>query len=304
VTVVVPVRDRRDLLGALLDGLAAQTFTDVEVIVVDDGSSDGSGELAASRTVAGRPVRVLRQDGGGAVRARQAGVALAAGEILAFTDSDCVPDPGWLAAGVAAIDSGVAVVQGHTRSARRRKPLERSLWVEDDGLYPTCNVFYRRDALLGTGGFGEGLGFFGEDTVAGWSVERAGWRSAWAPDAVVEHIVTTPGFGWHLRRARYYANWPALMRAFPEKRDLLWHRVFLRRRSAEADAAVLAVLASVVLTSPWPLVAALPFWWRHMGRHWSTPSTFWHEGARGAVFDLAISAALVRGSLRHRTPVL
>src|SRR3954452_21840778 len=158
VSVVVPVRDRRDLLGELLDGLDGQTFRDFETIVVDDGSSDGSADEAEAKTEAGRPVRVIRRTGEGAVRARQVGVAEATGEILAFTDSDCVPEPGWLAAGVAALDTGVAVVQGHTRSARRRKPLERSLWVEDNGLYPTCNVFYRRTAFEQAGGFDGDLG--------------------------------------------------------------------------------------------------------------------------------------------------
>jgi glycosyltransferase involved in cell wall biosynthesis len=301
VTVCVVVKDRRELMRQCLEAILSEDPD--EVVVVDNGSTDGTWDYLQSVT---DPRLKVAQDRGSLGRIRNLAAELATSDVVAYTDSDCRPHTGWLAAGLAALEEGVGVVQGRTVPAH---PSDVPWSVTQDiaaptGLYEACNVFYRRDALLGAGGFGEGLGFFGEDTVAGWSVERAGWRSAWAPDAVVEHIVTTPGFGWHLRRARYYANWPALMRAFPEKRDLLWHRVFLRRRSAEADAAVLAVLASVVLTSPWPLVAALPFWWRHMGRHWSTPSTFWHEGARGAVFDLAISAALVRGSLRHRTPVL
>ncbi|HEX4868580.1 MAG TPA: glycosyltransferase family A protein, partial [Acidimicrobiales bacterium] len=157
VSVVVPFRDRRPLLRDLLDGLAAQTWTDVEVLLVDDGSTDGAPYEAAGRTIGGRPVTVLRHEGRGAVSARQAGVAAARGRILAFTDSDCVPEPGWLAAGVAAIDAGADVVQGHTRPARRRAPLERSLWVEDEGLYPTCNVFYRRAAYEQAGGFDPGI---------------------------------------------------------------------------------------------------------------------------------------------------
>ena len=99
VSVVVPVRDRRDLLRDLLAALDVQTFRDFELLVVDDGSVDGSAELAESTTVAGQPVRVLRQEGLGAVAARQRGAADSRGEVLAFTDSDCTPVPGWLAAG-------------------------------------------------------------------------------------------------------------------------------------------------------------------------------------------------------------
>src|SRR5690606_2178999 len=153
VSVVVPVRDRRAMLAELLHALAAQTYADAEVIVVDDGSTDGSAEEAERRGV-----RVVRGDGQGAVAARQAGVKAARGEILAFTDSDCVPEPGWLEAGVRAVDAGADVVQGHTRPARRRALLERSLWVDDDGLYETANVFYRRTAFDAAGGFDGSLG--------------------------------------------------------------------------------------------------------------------------------------------------
>src|SRR6188472_4377388 len=127
VSVVVPFRDRRPLLRDLLDALEDQSWTDVEVVLVDDGSTDGAADEAEGRAVGGRPITVLRQEGSGAVAARQAGVAAARGRILAFTDSDCVPDPGWLEAGVAAFDAGADVVQGHTHPARRRAPLERSL---------------------------------------------------------------------------------------------------------------------------------------------------------------------------------
>src|SRR5487761_1219850 len=96
ISVVVPVRNRRDLIEALLDALDKQTRRDFEVIVVDDGSTDGADNVAASRVVAGRPVRLLRANGAGAVTARPIGAREARGAILAFTDSDCVPCPDWL----------------------------------------------------------------------------------------------------------------------------------------------------------------------------------------------------------------
>src|SRR5579884_3101587 len=87
VSVVVPVRNRRDLLRRCLDALAAQTFADHEVIVVDDGSTDGAGDEARRDACAGRPVRLLRTPSVGAVAARAAGVRAARGPVLAFTDS-------------------------------------------------------------------------------------------------------------------------------------------------------------------------------------------------------------------------
>jgi glycosyltransferase involved in cell wall biosynthesis len=301
VTVCVVVKDRLELMQRCLEAILAEDPD--EVVVVDNGSTDGTWEWL--RSVPDPRLEVV-QDHGSLGRIRNLAAELATSDVVAYTDSDCRPHPGWLAAGLAALEDGVGVVQGRTvpeHSSDVPWSVTQDI-AEPTGLYEACNVFYRRDALLGAGGFGEGLGFFGEDTVAGWAVERAGWRAAWAPDAVVEHVVTTPGFGWHLRRARYYANWPALLRDFPEKRDLLWHKVFLRRRSAEADAAVLGVAAALLLRSWLPAAAVLPFWWRHVGRHWASPSTALKQGGRAALFDLAVSAALLRGSLRHRTPVL
>jgi cellulose synthase/poly-beta-1,6-N-acetylglucosamine synthase-like glycosyltransferase len=252
------------------------------------------------------------------VRARQAGVALAAGEILAFTDSDCVPDPGWLAAGVAAIDSGVAVVQGHTRSARRRKPLERSLWVEDDGLYPTCNVFYRRDAFDAAGGFdgelgarygfraggrAQGLGF-GEDTLLGWRVRRAG-GATYAPDAVVAHHVFPPDVRDQLSRTMQAGAFPGLVREVPELRDtFLVRRYLLGTSRLPLYAAVVATLARRPVVG----IALLGWWGR---RHWQAlarlePSRKARLRALPVVLatDALTGAALVGGSVRSRSVVL
>ncbi len=169
------------------------------------------------------------------------------------------------------------------------------------GLFEACNVLYRREPLLEAGGFGEAIGFFGEDTVAGRRVLRAGGRDAFAVGAVVRHDVTTPGFRWHLRRARYYVHWPELVRAFPELRgELLWHRLFLRRRSAEA----LLALAGLLLATrrPAAVVGAAPLLWRHRPRGRSRQAV--REAGAAVLFDLAVEAALIEGSARARSVLL
>jgi hypothetical protein len=318
VSVVVPFRDRRLLLRDLLDGLAAQTWTDVEVVLVDDGSTDGAAEEAEGRVIGGRPVTVVRREGGGAVAARQAGVAAARGRILAFTDSDCVPDAGWLKAGVAAIEAGADVVQGHTHPARRRAPLERSLWVVDEGLYPTCNVFYRRDAYDRAGGFdatiadrygfrpderAKGLGF-GEDTLLGWRVRREG-RAAYEPAAVVAHHVFPPDPRDQLSRTLQAAAFPALVREIPELRTtLLEHGVFLGPSRPPLYAAVLLLLGR----RP-KLAAAMAGVW--VAGHWrgcrrTEPSRRRCAKALPVLLatDVVLAGSLVSGSVRSRTVVL
>jgi hypothetical protein len=316
VSVVVPVRDRRALLRALLDALAAQTYDDFEVVVVDDGSVDGSAEEAEAGA-GSVPVRVVRGEGGGAVAARQAGVAVARGTILAFTDSDCVPEPGWLEAGVAAIDGGADAVQGHTRSARRRGLLERSLWVVDQGLYPTCNMLYRRDAFDAAGGFDAGadarLGFrpgerakglgFGEDTLLGWRVRRAG-TVVYEPAAVVRHEVLPFDPADHLSRTLQAAAFPALVREVPElRRTFLVGRVFL----GPSRPPLWGALVALVARRPRLALALAAVW---LVRLWAGTRSEPDLARRAkalpvlAATDVVTGGALVVGSVRVRTPVL
>ncbi|MGZ4384067.1 MAG: glycosyltransferase [Gaiellaceae bacterium] len=98
ISVVVPTRDRVPMLERCLDGLRRQRGVGgIEVIVVDDGSSDARGveRLAA----AAAELRLVRLDGHGRgpAAARNAGARAAGGEILLFTDDDCVPDSEWAA---------------------------------------------------------------------------------------------------------------------------------------------------------------------------------------------------------------
>ena len=257
VSVVVPTRNRRPYLRQLLDALAKQTLADHEVIVVDDGSTDGSSEEVEADIQAGRPVRLLQGGGRGAVSARVAAVDGARSELLAFTDDDCIPDPEWLAAGVRALEQGADVVQGVTKPHGAVRPLDRTIMVDrHDGLYNTCNVFYRPAAYRAVGGFpraDHALGFrpsrraknlgFGEDAMLGWRVRRQG-RASFAPDAIVEHHVFAPDLRDAARRAWMTGAFPALVREIPELRDTaLAHRYFLgtTRVPLYAAAALLAL---------------------------------------------------------------
>lgn len=338
VSVIVPVRDRRELLRKLLDGLKRQTFDDFELIVVDDGSSDGSAELVEQQQhdrwaskdapsavlsddlfvrIGGR-VRLIRQEPAGAVAAREAGLAAAVGDVLAFTDSDCVPDPQWLAAGVAAIDAGADVVTGCTRPERPPRSRERTLGSEDNGLYPTCNVFYRRTAFDAAGGFeaelGDRYGFrpgerakhlgFGEDTLLGWRVCRAG-SAVYEPAALVDHAVFPPDLRDHLSRTLQAAGFPALVREVPElRRTLLTQRVFLGR---PRTALYVLLLAALLRGRAIALISAA--WW--VRGHWMALSAT--EPSRrdrvaalplALLTDLITAGSLVVGSASARSVVL
>ena len=323
VSVIIPVRDRRELLTATLEALARQTYPDFEVVVVDDGSADGSGEVASDWGRRGLPVLIVRTAGVGAVAARCAGVDEARGEILAFTDSDCVPEEGWLEAGVAAIEKEADVVQGVTLPAGPAAPLERSITHRGpEGLFATCNVFYRREAYEQAGGFdgaaggrfgfraggqGRALGF-GEDTLLGWRVSRLG-HSAVASDAIVRHAVMKPSVKELLWRAWMTGGFPALVREAPELRSsLLRQGVFLGYRRVPVYAAIVSAVFGRGSLRP-ILVSAAVAWWIVARTRYAMRFRGSRRRRLAAVpvemaVDAVTAASLVGGSARSRTVVL
>jgi glycosyltransferase involved in cell wall biosynthesis len=308
VSVVIPVRDRRDLLTRTLDALEAQTFRDFDVVVVDDGSTDGSAEAAEQRHVAGRPVRVVRTGGVGAVMARISGVAESGAEILAFTDSDCEPASNWLASTVGVIDNGADLVHGRTMPSGPVGPLERSLWSDTEGLYPSCNLVVRRTAYDAVGGFelrhgGRGSG---EDTVFGWRVARRG-DVRYAEDGVVHHAVLRFDFAESVQRMWAGGDFPALAKEVPELRGtkLFRHRVLL----AGPDRVPLYLAAAAAMTGRRrAALVAGAVWtgtvWRRMGTRAGTRKQRLQALPVEMLLDVVFGASLVFHSVRTRSIVL
>jgi glycosyltransferase involved in cell wall biosynthesis len=93
ISVVVPVYDVEDYLAECLDSVAAQTVRDLEVVMVDDGSTDGSAAIAERYAARDPRFRLVSQANGGLSKARNTGIEVASGEYLAFLDSDDVLPP-------------------------------------------------------------------------------------------------------------------------------------------------------------------------------------------------------------------
>ena len=87
-SVIVPVYNTEKYLRECVDSILAQTFTDFELILVDDGSTDGSGAICDEYAGKDSRIRVIHQENGGATLARRSGVRIAQGEYVAFVDSD------------------------------------------------------------------------------------------------------------------------------------------------------------------------------------------------------------------------
>ena len=95
VSIIVPVYNTEAYLPACADSLLAQTHKDLELIFVDDGSTDGSGALLDAYAEQDPRVRVIRQKNGGASAARNAGIDAATGEFIGFVDSDDTVEPAY-----------------------------------------------------------------------------------------------------------------------------------------------------------------------------------------------------------------
>jgi glycosyltransferase involved in cell wall biosynthesis len=103
-TVVVPACNVAATLPETLDALAAQTLRDFEIVVVDDGSTDDTAEVAAAFARRDPRLRVVRQANRGLAGARNSGIAAAQGDYIGFCDADDLWEPGKLAAHVAHLD--------------------------------------------------------------------------------------------------------------------------------------------------------------------------------------------------------
>ncbi len=175
-SVIVPVYNRAGLVGETLRALLAQTRPADEIIVVDDGSTDGS--TAAARAF-GDAVRVVEVPNGGPARARNRGLAEARGDLVQFMDSDDLPTPQFLEARLAALTVARADIaygpwmpawigQGRVWGdglVRQTAPTEPALEAFLSGwVLFIPNTMIRRSLLEDVGGYPEGL-LTGEDML-------------------------------------------------------------------------------------------------------------------------------------------
>jgi glycosyltransferase involved in cell wall biosynthesis len=312
-SVIVPARDAALTLGRTLRALADQELDgDYEVIVVDDGSNDDTAELVAG---AGPPIRLISQARLGPAAARNHGVAEAQAARLAFCDADVFPEPGWLAAGVRALQDA-DLVQGQVLPDPRAPlgPFDRTLWITSAvGLWETANLFVSRSAFEGAGGFAQWLQpargkALAEDVWFGYRALRAGARPAYCPQALARHAVfprSWRSYAAERTRLRYF---PAMARRMPELRTaFLYRRVFLNRRTALLDLALAAAALAVATGSALPALAAGPYTHELFLRARRFPQANRSPaGVAGAdvVADLVGLAALLEGSVRYRSLVL
>lgn len=199
VSVVVCAYNAERTMDACLASLEVLNYPDYEVVVVNDGSRDRTLEIAESYPYC----RIISQPNKGLSVARNVGAEAASGEIVAYTDSDCVADPDWLTYLVAKMEAGGLTACGGPNFP----PPEDSLVPAAVAVAPGgpthvllsdevaehiagCNMAFRRDTLLDLGGFDPVYRAAGDDVDICWRIQDAGYVIGFSPAAIV----------WHFRR--------------------------------------------------------------------------------------------------------
>ncbi len=318
-SVVVPTHDRPEYLARCLAALAEQTLpaSEYEVIVVDDGSSPPVADRFAG-AAASRVKLVRRPVAGGPAAARNEGIKIAQGAVLAFTDDDCRPERGWLEAGCRAVEEGLDIATGRTVPEPREQEAAGPFWYTmdvpgPDPRYSTCNCFYRASVVRSAGGFRDlfdsPAGYhLGEDTDLAWRAIEAGARGGFARDAVVYHAVRPRGFLEHLRSRRRLENMVPLVKRYPGVKRGHWSPHVYSVTHLLVYVAAVGLVAS--LASAWALLLLVPYVvWRsrEKRRLLTAPWAFvWRNRAlpQRLVADAYECFVLARASVRHRHVVL
>src|SRR5829696_395404 len=235
VSIVVPAYNEAAGIAQGVRSLASSDYPEFEVIVVDDGSTDGTGDLVDSLGLSS--VRVIREPNRGKAEALTTAVAAARHDLIAAVDADTVFEPGTLAALVRPFaDPGVGAVAGNTKVGNRRSLL--GLWQHLDyvtgfnldrrlydvlGCMPTVPGAvgaFRKSALLEFGGFSSDT--LAEDTDATIALGRRGWRVVYAQDA--RGFTETPGSLGGLWRQRYRWSFGTMQSVWKHRRAVLRRR--------------------------------------------------------------------------------
>lgn len=194
ISVIIPAYNASRTLGSCLEALHRQTLPPQEIIVVDDGSDDSTSSAARENGA-----EVLEQPHQGPAAARNLGIRQARGDLLLFTDADCIPSPTWVEEMVRPFaDPKVAGVKG-SYSTSQPQAVARLVQCEFEERYdlqerqPNIDLIdsysaaFRMDVLRQFGGFAPAFAYGNEDVELSYRLDQAGCRLVFNRQAVVSH---------------------------------------------------------------------------------------------------------------------
>ena len=266
VSIIIPAFNARQTVSACLHACQNQRLpanVQLEIILVDDGSSDDTAALAEGAGVP--PIRHATQQG--AAAARNSGLAAATGEIILFTDADCVPTPNWVSEMIRPFAHSTISGAKGIYATNQPQLVARFVQVEYEDKYdllrgqPTIDFIdtysagYRAKILRESGGFDEAIRYV-EDQELSFRLAAAGHQMVFQPTAVVYHHHSSSL--WRYGRKKVMIGyWKAqIMRRYPERIIKDSHTPQILKVQMGLVALLLAALAASVLL-PLALWAAL-----------------------------------------------
>jgi O-antigen biosynthesis protein len=247
ISVVVCCYNADSTLHDCLGSLSKLEYPNFEVIVVDDGSTDATADITREYGF-----RLISTKNCGLSAARNAGLRAATGEIVAYTDGDCYPDPHWLtylaASFISSNHAGVGgpnvAPPGDGRIAEcvanaPGGPVHVLLSDEVAEHIPGCNMAFRKSCLETIGGFDPQFRTAGDDVDVCWRLQERGWTLGFSPAAMVWHHRRNSVRAYWKQQAGYGKAEALLERKWPEKYNAAGHVTWVGRVYANGRARVL-----------------------------------------------------------------
>lgn len=224
VSIVIPAYNAQNTIASALEGCLTQKYAHpYETILVDDGSTDSTGERVKTY-----PVKYIFQENSGPAKARNTGWKAAIGEVICFTDSDCIPHFNWVSTlldgfesnDIAAVAGSYDIVNGESFLAQcihQEIKWRHAHFKKTIRAFGSYNVAIRKDILEQTGGFNESYRISsGEDNDLSYKILKAGYKIVFRGDALVAHHHTEKW--WNYLKEQYrHGYWRIkLYKDFPE----------------------------------------------------------------------------------------
>ncbi|HXW85618.1 MAG TPA: glycosyltransferase [Candidatus Binataceae bacterium] len=236
VSVVICAYNAERTMRPCLESLTRLTYPNYEVVIIDDGSRDKTAEIAMDFP----QFRLIRQPNKGLSVARNVGMHAARGEIVAYTDSDCVADPHWLTLMVRAMtESGFDGIGGPNYAPHEDGRIEGCVAASPGAPAPVllgasavehlagCNMVFTKESLLRVGGFDPQFTSAGDDVDMCWRLLDAGYRLGYCPAAFVWHFRRNSIKAYYGQQRGYGRAEAMLYSRYPERFNLLgqikWH---------------------------------------------------------------------------------
>jgi len=227
-SVIIPVYNAMNTVEPCLRAVTQQSFDrkEYEIIVVDDGSTDMTPDIIRKF-----PVQYFRQENQGPATARNKGAQEAKGEIILFTDADCMPQNNWIEEMVKPFDDPkVMAVKGAYKTNQSaltarfaqiefEERFEMLKKVESIDMVDTYSAGYRRSIFLSFGGFDSSFPVANnEDTEFSYKMSQAGQRMVFNPNAIVYHLNHPDSIMRYARLKFWRGYWRMVVyRRYPSK---------------------------------------------------------------------------------------